>query len=214
MKKTIVKLLGISGFVIVGFFALSYVFQHVTEVTLAKNMSGSEEMNQTDDENSDFAEEEIMSGAEIEAELAKMTLEEYFADGYYSEELIKKFEEQFQLDITKATYGELSPEQEDFLHYERYLIDEGERAILQRNEAMADGEVALDDATGEYAYSLQTSLMDMAAMPEPERKGVTKIMIDICEEHKVDPDGKIKDLNADIIKELEDALIEASSHGK
>lgn len=208
MRNTILILLGISSIVIAGFFALSYGFQNASETVLAKEMSTSDlAIKSTDD---------IISSLEVVEETYTenndMTLREYFEEQLgYSQELINEFETKFNLDTTQTTYKELTAEQSIYLYNTELLIDYPESPILAKNEEIIDGEVKLNEQ-GEYSYSLETLIMDVNAMTDEEK--ATEIVMDICQKHQIDPNGKIKDLNGDIINEIDDAIYEASDHPK
>lgn len=198
MKKMLVKLLGISGVVIVGFFVLSYIFQVGSEKALAKELSNLDEADQT--------EGEIALESELEKwdEIDQLPLNDYAKEMGYSDAVMEQFQKHSELDTSKVTYDELTREQFGYLQNLKYLIDQGERPILIKNEQAGD--------SSDGPYSLQAQLMDIAAMPSDREDKATSIITDICNQHQVDPDGKIKDLDTEIIREIDNAINLASGH--
>ena len=203
MKNTILKLLGISTLVIAGFFASTFGFQSISEKVLAKEVS-------TLDLSTDDNSESVENYEEWYEKLKSMTLREYIEEILgFSPDITNEFESKFTLDTTKTTYGEITTEQNNYLYALKLLIDYPESPILTENEEIVDGQLKLNEQ-GEYNYSLQTLIMDPNAMTDKEK--AAEIVTSICQRYEIDPNGKVKDLNIDIINEIDAAIFEASDH--
>jgi len=208
MRNTILKLLGISTLVIAGFFASTFGFQSISEKVLAKEVSTSDLSTGSTDDNS----ESVKDFEEWYEQLKSMTLRDYIEENLgFTPEITNEFESKFNLDTTKTTCGEITNEQNNYLYALKLLIDYPESPILTENEEIVDGQPKLNEQ-GEYNYSLQTLIMDPNAMTDKEK--AAEIVISICQQYEIDPNGKVKDLNIDIINEIDAAIFEASDHDK
>ncbi|MGL6199595.1 MAG: hypothetical protein ACRC3H_11750 [Lachnospiraceae bacterium] len=195
MRNTILKLIGISGLIIAGFFALIFGFQNASEKVLAKGIPASELSLEIADV--DIGTLEVIEDTYTENN--EMSLREYFEEQLgYSLELINEFENYFNLDTTQTTFEELTSEQSEYLYHLWLLSEYADRPILTENQE------------DEFTHSLETIMTDVVAMSDKE-KG-TEIVTEICKKHQIDPNGIVSDLNIDIIKEIDDVLFEESDH--
>lgn len=186
MKKMWKKLVVISFAVVLVFLGGVFVFQHLSEKALAEK-----------------SESEILP---VDwSTINEQTLAEYYRDGIgYSDEILQEFAEKFDLDIHQTTVGDLTSEQSFYLEALIQLRNYPDAPILARNEVPSDDE--------DYLMSLETMVADAMAMAEEDDS--ESVIEEILEKHQIDPDGLVKDLNVEIILEINNALYEASSHPK
>ncbi len=146
------------------------------------------------------SEMQVLSNANVvsEKEFTEETVKEYYEKSFESgKTIISQLEEKFGPEISQLSLEELSDEQYNYLNAVYYLNQYKNNEILAQNEKNV-----------EYAeeMSLESSLSEIMAMTPDEN--TEKIIEQICKEANVNPDGKIKDLTADLIVEIDRQLFE------
>ncbi|MGG5329772.1 hypothetical protein [Enterococcus sp. AZ163] len=189
MKHLWKKLVGISLIVVAVFVFGLLGYQRMVEKAFANNETI--EIQKENDSNYQPADEKTLT-VFYENELA------------FDARIITDLTQKYQLDKNQTTVGELTKEQFDYLQASYYLHSEAEAPILAKNEKPSTAE--------DFTYSLESMEGDVMAMGEEDDSEAP--ILAILEKYQVDPEGKIKDLNVEIIMEISAALFQASSHPK
>lgn len=193
MKKIRLNSKLLVGLIILGavFFSGIYGFQRLSEQKLIEAAVVDE-----------FEQVDLQSEMD---EMNQMSVREFYTKIMgMSEESIADFEEKYSMDADEKKAMEISGEEHSYLTALRYLSDEENAPILSRNE------LSMEDKS--YLMSLETSLADINALSS--KIDSTKPIIEICRKHGIDPDGKISDLTAEAIAEIDQKLFEISDHPK